>query len=65
MVLDNDSRGWIMSCVSGIGRSLHTIILCFHYSSSNADSLHIGFQYYMCRLDCTADTGKAELQDPG
>lgn len=54
MVLDNDTRGWIMTCVSGVGMSLAILM---RYRLLTPISLRGGFRYNMCRLDNQAYTG--------
>ena len=63
MVIDNDTRGWIMSCVSGAGKLRGTLSLIAQCLLLR--SLRGGFEYNMRRLDHQTYSWQAELQSPG
>ena len=63
MVLDNDTRGWIMSCVSGLGELYldlwhASLTLRFH------GSLHRGIEHHLRRSDHPTHPGKTQFPHP-
>lgn len=63
MVLDNDTRGWIMSCVSGIGGSPR--FAKTGYTSNSFLSLCSGFEHHLCGPNSATHPWEKELQDSG
>ncbi len=65
MVLVNDTRGWIMSCVSGLGKSPQNLIPDILETHSFHGSLRRRVEHYLCRSNHPAHSGETQLPHSG
>lgn len=64
MGLNNDTRGWIMTSVSGIGDSLFLLLPLGLYLTNILYSLCGGLKYHLYRLICPKNPWKTQLSNP-